>query len=96
MFDNHNLVGWDISVGQQLATDWTVRGSNHDEANFTAPVETGPGAHPAYYKIRTGSFPRIKRPGRGAEYPLPSSNDVKETVELYLYIICVPSWPVLG
>jgi hypothetical protein len=36
----------------------------------------------------TGSFPEIKRPGRGVDHPLPSSAEVKERVELYLY----PLW----
>ena len=33
----------------RLATDWTVRGSNPGGggAKFSAPVQTGPGAHPA-------------------------------------------------
>jgi len=30
---------------------------------FYAPVQTGPGAHPASYAMGTGSFPRLKRPG---------------------------------
>ena len=32
----------------------------------------------------TGSFPEVKRPGRD-DYPPPSSAEVKERVELYLY-----------
>ena len=28
---------------------------------------------------------RLKRPGRGADYPPPSSTDVKERAELYFY-----------
>jgi hypothetical protein len=39
------------------------------EARFSAPVQTGPEAHPASYIIGTGSFPSIKRPGRGADHP---------------------------
>ena len=35
--------------------------------------------------MRTGSFPGIKRPGRGFDQPLPSSAEVKERVEVYLY-----------
>jgi len=31
---------------------------------FSAPVQTGPGAHPASYTIGTGSFPGVKS-GRG-------------------------------
>ena len=34
-------------------------------ARFSAPVQTGPGAHPASYTMGTGSFPKVKRPGRG-------------------------------
>ena len=32
-------------------------------ARFSAPVQTGPGAHPASCKMGTGSFPGVKRPG---------------------------------
>ena len=57
------------------------------EARFSAPVQTGPGAHPASYTMGTGSFPGVKRPGRGVDHPPTSSAEVKERVE--------PSWPVL-
>ena len=37
---------------------------------FSAPIETGPGAHPASYTMDTGSFPEGKeRPGRGGNHP---------------------------
>jgi hypothetical protein len=42
------------------------------EARFIAFVQTGPGAHPASYTMRTGSFPGVKG-GRGvtlATYPI--------------------------
>ena len=32
-------------------------------ARFSAPVQTGPGAHPASYTMGTGSLPGIKRAG---------------------------------
>jgi len=32
-----------------------------------------------------GSFPGVKRPGRGVDHPHPSRTDVKEEVELYLH-----------
>jgi len=32
-----------------------------------------------------GSFPGLKRPGRDVDHPPPSSAEVKERVELYLY-----------
>ena len=38
----------------------TVRGSNPGEARFSAPVQTGPGAHPASFTMGTGSFPGVK------------------------------------
>jgi len=52
---------------------------------LSAPVQTGPGAHPASYTIGTGSFPGVKWPGRGVDHPPPSSAEVKERTELYLY-----------
>jgi hypothetical protein len=44
---------------------------------FSAHVQTGPGAHPASYTVGTGSFPGVKRPGRGVDNPPPSSAEVK-------------------
>ena len=65
-------------------------------ARFSAPVQTGPGTHPAPYTMGTGSFPGVKRPGRGVDHQPPSSAKVKEKVELCLYSFSGPSWPVLG
>ena len=42
------------------------------------------------------SFTGVKRPGRGIDYPPPSSAEVKERVELYLYSPAVPSWLAVG
>jgi hypothetical protein len=44
---------------------------------FCAPVRTGRGTHPASYTMGTGSFPGIKRPGRGVGHTPPSSFEVK-------------------
>jgi hypothetical protein len=41
-----------------------VRGSNPSGARFSAPVQTGPGAHPASCTMGTESFPGVKS-GRG-------------------------------
>jgi hypothetical protein len=38
-------------------------------ARFFTPVQTGPGAHSAFYTMGTGSFPGVKRPGRGVNHP---------------------------
>jgi len=42
------------------------------EARLSAPVQTGPGAHPASYTMGYQvSLPGVKRPGRGADHPPP-------------------------
>ena len=65
------------------------------DAWFSAPVQTGPGAHPASCTVSTGSFPGVKRRGRGVDHPPKSSAEIKKRVELYLYSPSGPSWPVL-
>ena len=57
----------------------------------STPVQTGPGAQPAFYTKGTGSFLGVKRPERDVDHPLPSSAEVKERVEVYLYtpILCL-------
>jgi hypothetical protein len=55
-------------------------------ARFSAPVQTGPGAHPAFYRMGTGSFSEVEI-GRGVTLTphallVPRS---KNRVELYLY-----------
>ena len=54
------LVGRVAQSVQRLATGWTVRGSNPGGARFSAPVQTGPGAHPASCTMGTGSFTGVK------------------------------------
>ena len=64
--------------------------------SFSASVQTDTGAYPASWKMGTGSFPGAKRPKRGVDHPPPSSAQVKERVELYLYSLSGSSWTVLG
>jgi len=64
-------------------------------AIFSAPVKNGPVTHPASSKLGTGSFPELKRPGRGVDYPPPSSAEVKERVGLYIFSLSGLLWPVL-
>jgi hypothetical protein len=46
-------------------------------ARFSAPVQTGPGAHPASCTVGTGSFPGgRRRPGRDADPSPPSSAEI--------------------
>jgi hypothetical protein len=49
------------------------------------PAQTGPGVHPASCTMGIGSFPVVKRPGRGVDNLPPPSAEVKESVELYFY-----------
>ena len=65
-------------------------------ARFPTPIQTSPGAHPASYTIGTRSLPGIEWPGHGFDQPPPSSVEVKERVQLYIYSPSEPSWPVLG
>jgi hypothetical protein len=52
----------------QLYNDWLQAGWSGDRipvgVRFTAPVQTGPGTHPASCTMGTGSFPRVES-GRG-------------------------------
>jgi len=69
-------------------SDWLRAGRSGIESRWGRdflPVQTGPGAHPASCTMGTGSFPGVKRPGRGVDHPPPSSAEVKERVGLYLY-----------
>jgi len=80
-------------------SDWLRAGRSGDripvEARFYAPVQTGSDVHPASCTMGSGSFPGVKRPGRGVDHPPPSSAEVKERVKVYLYSSSGPSWPVL-
>jgi len=79
-------MGRDSSVGIATRYGLNVLGiESRWGARFSAPVQTGPGAHPASYTMGTESFPGVKRPGRGVDHPPPSNAEVKERVELYLY-----------
>jgi len=75
----------------------SVQGPNPGgEEEFSAPIQTGPGAHPASYAKGTRSFPGVKQQGHGIDHPLPTSAKVKERVQLYFYSPSGPSWTVLG
>ena len=89
-------VGRDGSIG--IATRYRLDGPGIESRwgeRFSAPVQTGPGAHPASYTVGTGSFKGVKRPGCGVDHPSPSSAEVKERVGLYLYSPSSCSWRVL-
>jgi hypothetical protein len=57
-------VGQDSSVS--IATGYGLDGPGIE---FSTPDKTGPGVRPASYTMCTGSFPGVKRPGRGVDHP---------------------------
>ena len=63
---------------------------------FSSPVQTGPVAHPVSYTMGTGSLSGGKAAVAWRWPPTPSSAEVKERVQIYLYSPSGPSWPVLG
>ena len=56
--------------GPGIETRWGTR--------YSAPVQTGPRAHPASYTTGTGSFLGVKRPGRGVDHPPPVTPRLKK------------------
>jgi hypothetical protein len=66
----NNLLVWsrDSSVGIATRFGLDDPGVNPGGGRFSAPVQTSPGAHPASCTIGTGSFPGVKRAGRGVAF----------------------------
>jgi hypothetical protein len=90
-------VGRDSSVG--IATRYGLDGPGFESRwgrDFSAPVQTGPGFHPAANTMGSGLFLGVTRPGRGVEHASPYNAEVKESVELFLYSASGPSWTVIG
>jgi hypothetical protein len=63
-------------------------------ARFSAPVHTGSEAHTVSYTTGTGSFPGLKRPGRGVDHPPHLAPRLKK--ENRYTSSSGPSWPILG
>ena len=90
-------MGWDSVVGTATCYGVDSLGiKSHWVVRFSAPLQTRPGAHPVSYAMCTRSFLGVKQLGCGADNWPPSSTEVKERVELYLYSPSGPSWPALG
>jgi len=89
--------GRDSAVG--IATRYGLDGPEIESRwrrGLSAPVQTGPGAHPTSYTLGTGFFPGVERPGRDVDPAPLSSAEVKERVELYLYFTSGPPQPGVG
>jgi hypothetical protein len=89
-----NLMAF-MPTERSVYLELTVRGSNLVGARFSAPVQTGPGAHPASCTMGTGSFPGVES-GRGVTLipHLLLVQSSKNRIVLYLYSPSWPSWPV--
>jgi hypothetical protein len=80
-----------------FATGWTFRGSNPGGGEIFRSRPDRPWGPPSLlYNGYRVYFPGVKRQGRGVDHPPPSSAEIKEKVELYLYSPSGPSWLVLG
>ena len=80
---------------QQLATGWTVRGSNPGVGDIFRTRPDRPWSPPTLlYNGYWVFFQGVKGPGRGVNHPPPHSFEVKERVELYFFSPSGPSWPV--
>ena len=79
-----------------IATDWTVRGSNSGGSKIFRTRPDRPWGPPSLlYNGYRVSFLGVKCGRSVALTTSPSSAEVKERVELYLYSSSGPSWPVL-
>jgi len=47
-------------------------------ARFSAPIYTGPGAHPTSYTMSIGSFLVVQRPKRGVNQPPSLTQSLKK------------------
>jgi hypothetical protein len=90
-------VGRDSSV--DIATRYRLHGQEMESQwgqDFPHPSRPNLGLPIFLYDGYRFSFPEVNRPGRGFGYPLKSSAEVKERVEVYICSTSGPSWPLLG
>jgi hypothetical protein len=89
-------------------SEWTVRDSSVGIATSyglecqgiesrwgaidSAPVQTGPGAHPSSYAIVTGAFPGLKQPGHGGDHPPHLASRLKKEYSS----ISTPHWAFMA
>jgi hypothetical protein len=95
--DNTNILDRDNSVG--IATRYELDGPGIESRwvrHFPQPSRPALGRIQPPVQCVPVHSSGLKRQGRGVDHPTPSSAEVKERVELYLYSPSGPSWPVLG
>ena len=81
---------------QKLVTGWTVRGSNAGGGEIFRNRPERPWGPPSILYNGYRVFSVGKAAGTWRWPPTPSSAEVKERIELYLYSLSGPSWPVQG
>ena len=89
--------GRDSAVG--IVTRYGLDGpgiETRGERFFSPPVQTGPAAHSASYKMGSRFFPGVTLPGLGVDHPPTSSVEFEDRVNLYLYSPFGLSWSVIG
>jgi hypothetical protein len=106
------VCAWHSPVG--IATSYGLDGPGIEFRwlRLSAPVQTGPGVHPAYCTMGTGSLPEVKRTGRGVDHPPHQAPRLKKEksqrsaaplclhgrvqVEIYLYLLLCGSSSVIS
>ena len=56
----------------------SLRPERSADPNAVGTKFSKPGAQPASYTMGMGSFPEVRRPGRGVDHSPPSSTEVKK------------------
>ena len=86
--------GWLSRYSESLRTGRS--GARVPAGTRATYIQNDPRAYPAYCTRGTETFPSVKQSGRGVGQPVPSSTEVEERVELYLYSHSVSIWQVIG
>jgi len=89
-------LGWDSVVG--IPTPYRLNGPGIESRwgrDFLHPsrLALGPTQPPIQWVL---GLSQGKQPEHGVDHPPPSSAEVKDRVQIYLYSPSGPSWPVLG